>query len=112
FLNSYARHGGRPGVTSDFGDATRYGTARHITPAHPVVCYNRRAGAKNVVLWPLTGYHDPFLPTYLSEAPLDHTPFADKSDRCVWRTKKGPGGGPAQSNREVNATQRRPCEKR
>lgn len=77
---------GRAGpVTLDLRDARRQGHGPDRTHAHPVLCYNRRPGAGNMVLWPLPGYHTPGLPTYVASAPTDPAPFSQKQDICVWR---------------------------
>jgi hypothetical protein len=85
FLSGYASHGGTAPVTSDFADARFFGTGRHNTPDRPVFSNARRAGARNMVLWPLTGYHRPFAESYVSTTPFDQTGFWEKEDLCVWR---------------------------
>lgn len=51
----------------------------------PVLCHNRRKGARNTVLWPLPGQHDIGLPGFDPAARPDPIPFEDKLDKIVWR---------------------------
>lgn len=51
----------------------------------PVLCHNRRAGARNAVLWPLPDQHSIGLPGFDPSAAPDDIPFDAKIDRLVWR---------------------------
>ena len=53
--------------------------------AAPVLCHNRRAGARNAVLWPLPDQHSIGLPGFDPDAAPDPIPWEDKLDQVVWR---------------------------
>ncbi|WP_296642571.1 glycosyl transferase family 90 [Roseinatronobacter sp.] len=76
--------GARGIVHMDFQDARVLGTEARPLPA-PVLCYCRRPGARNVVLWPLPRYHDLGTQRFLGKTPPDMLTFDDKRDAVVWR---------------------------
>lgn len=69
----------------DMHDARNYGISAETGVEAPVVVYNRRAGAKNLVLWPLPKYHTLGSRKFVHPAPIDHIPFGEKLDIAVWR---------------------------
>ena len=69
----------------DMQDGRRIGSDEGEPLAEPVLAYNRRVGAQNVVLWPLPGLHAIGNTSFaLPESPDDRD-FADKLDAVVWR---------------------------
>lgn len=83
-LNEIRSYGHTAPLRLDMQDARRYGTAR--APVDwPVITYNRRQNAQNLVLWPLVGYHTPGAPAYMHETPIDTLPFTQKSSIARWR---------------------------
>lgn len=54
-------------------------------PGVALVSYNRRAGARNLTLWPLPGYHTPGAAAFAHPRSPDPVPWAAKLDRVVWR---------------------------
>lgn len=71
-------------VRMDFEDARLIGTPRRPLAA-PVLCYCRRPDAANVVLWPLSRYHDIGTQRFLGKTPPDTLAFDDKLDTVAWR---------------------------
>lgn len=69
----------------DMQDCRLYGLAPGDVPARPVLTYCRRAGAKNVVLWPLPEYHSIGAANFVGEEPADVIRFEDKLDLLFWR---------------------------
>lgn len=69
----------------DMEDCRLYGTGQENITAKPVITYCRRAGARNVVLWPLPHYHSIVEPNFLGGSPDDDVPFQDKLDILFWR---------------------------
>lgn len=69
----------------DMQDGRRYGTQELPAPLSPLITYNRRVGATNMVLWPLPGYHTPGLRKFVHHTTWDQIDFDQKIDRCVWR---------------------------
>ncbi|MDO5705289.1 MAG: glycosyl transferase family 90 [Paracoccus sp. (in: a-proteobacteria)] len=93
----------RDPVRIDMEDGRRIGSDEGRPIGRPVLAHNRREGARNVVLWPLPGFHQPGGDTYARPETTDSIPWAEKQDRVVWRgnisgrVERGPGqkGGPA-----------------
>lgn len=69
----------------DMHDARQYGVSAGTAVQAPVVGYNRKDNAKNLVLWPLAPYHNLGSPNFVHPAPIDPVPFDEKSDIAVWR---------------------------
>ena len=65
---------------------------------HPVVCFNRVAGAAGRILWPLPGYHDLGSAAFLGELDPAAVSWAEKQDRFAWR---GIVGGRANPKGDV-----------
>lgn len=84
-INDILRLGRRDPVHIDMQDARRFGS----DPAHPlgvpVLCHNRREGARNAILWPLPGQHEIAAPGSVSADSRDLVPWDQKQDRLVWR---------------------------
>ena len=56
-INEMRTLGHHSAVTIDMHDARTYGTTPETSADGPIVTYNRRDNAKNLVLWPLPGFH-------------------------------------------------------
>ncbi|MTE00457.1 hypothetical protein GIY56_09165 [Paracoccus sp. YIM 132242] len=69
----------------DMEDSRWFGSPQGEPLAAPVLCHNRRAGARNAVLWPLPDQHAIGLPGFDPDAAPDPVPWEDKLDRVVWR---------------------------
>jgi hypothetical protein len=74
----------RPFV-SDMEDAREAAPGVAGSPPEPWIAFNRRAGAANLVLWPLPGYHALGDWTYAHPRPIDPIAFEDKRDAVGWR---------------------------
>lgn len=61
------------------------GTGPQTAIGVPLVTYNRRAGARNLTLWPLPGYHSPGALAFAQAVSPDPVPWEAKADRVVWR---------------------------
>lgn len=72
-------------IQIDMQDARRFGATPATTPAQPVLAYNRRAGAAQVALWPLSGFHEIGNPEFIMPGCPDTIPFGDKRDVVIWR---------------------------
>jgi len=68
----------------DMHDAREYGLPKSRLQA-PVLAYNRRNGAQNVVLWPLSNYHTIGERRFVHKTPIDPIPFDKKTDILAWR---------------------------
>lgn len=84
-INDILGLGRRAPVRIDMEDSRWMGTCEGAALGLPVLCHNRREGARNVVLWPLPGQHNLGLPGFDPRATPDPIPFEDKLDRVVWR---------------------------
>ncbi len=83
-LTEIASHGFSSPLRLDMHDAREYGLP--ATPlSAPVVVYNRRKGAQNMVLWPLSKYHTPGERRFVHPTPIDPIPFDNKADIAAWR---------------------------
>ena len=69
----------------DMEDSRWFGSPQGDPLAAPVLCHNRRKGARNAVLWPLPDQHAIGLPGFDPDDAPDLTPWEDKLDRVVWR---------------------------
>ena len=69
----------------DMEDSRWFGSPQGEPLAAPVLCHNRRKGAKNAVLWPLPDQHSIGLAGFDPDAAPDPIPWEDKLDRVVWR---------------------------
>lgn len=69
----------------DMEDSRWFGSPEGHALAAPVLCHNRRTGARNAVLWPLPDQHSIGLPGFDPDAAPDPIPWEDKLDRVVWR---------------------------
>lgn len=69
----------------DMEDSRWFGSPQGQPLAAPVLCHNRRTGARNAVLWPLPDQHAIGLPGFDPDAAPDPIPWEDKLDRVVWR---------------------------
>ena len=72
-------------LTIDMEDSRWLGSDDGPPLGRPVLGHCRRAGARNMLLWPLPGQHDIGLPGFDPTARPDPIPFDDKEDRLVWR---------------------------
>lgn len=72
-------------ICVDMEDSRWMGSPDGKPLGSPVLCHNRREGARNVILWPLPGQHDIGLPGFDASAPRDTIPFEHKLDRVFWR---------------------------
>jgi len=98
-LNDLIAAGARAPALIDMEDARFFGAEGQPTPPEPLIAYNRRPEGRNIVLWPLYGYHSPGGRFYVSEEPRDEIAFDDKQDRLVWRgnlSGRSPAGRPAR----------------
>lgn len=84
-LNDILRLGRRDPVAIDMEDLRWMGSAQGQPLGQPVLCHNRREGARNVVLWPLPGQYGPGFPGFDRAGRADPIPFDHKQDRLVWR---------------------------
>ena len=84
-LNACLGLGHSGALAIDMQDGRRFGMAGLANPDAPVLAYNRRPEARNVVLWPLPGYHDIGLETFAQSETPDVTPFDKKRDAVAWR---------------------------
>lgn len=84
-VNDILRLGRRDPVRIDMEDARWLGSDPSRMPDRPVLCHNRRAGARGVVLWPLPDQHVPGLPGFATADCPDRIPFDLKQDRLAWR---------------------------
>lgn len=82
-LNDLVRLGRLQALHIDMQDARKLGI--DALPGIPLVTYNRRAGARNLTLWPLPGYHTPGAAGFAHPSSPDPVPWAAKADRAVWR---------------------------
>jgi len=83
-LNEIKSYGYAAPLRLDMQDARQYGTPN--TPVDwPVITYNRRENAQNLVLWPLVGYHTPGARHFMHQTPIAPLPFTQKSDVARWR---------------------------
>lgn len=69
----------------DMEDSRWFDQDETAGPGQPVLCHNRRKGAKNVVLWPLPGLHDVTATGFDPATPADPIPYEDKLDQIYWR---------------------------
>ncbi|MDJ0627827.1 MAG: glycosyl transferase family 90 [Rhodobacter sp.] len=74
-------------VHVDMEDARKYGTSGTPNPPVPLLAYNRRPEARNVVLWPLPVYHSIGNPLFALPQPVDRLSFEQKADAVGWRGK-------------------------
>lgn len=72
-------------IRVDMQDGRNYGIEGVSDIDGPVVTYCRRAGSKNIVLWPLPGYHTIGSPRFIDRVGGEYQSFADKKDLAVWR---------------------------
>lgn len=105
-INDILRLGRADPVRIDMQDARGIGAPGKPPLAAPVLCYNRVAGARNVVLWPLPGQHEIAAPGQPCAESPDRIPFADKQDRLVWRgnisgTSIGRPGAPPRPSHQL-----------
>ncbi len=84
-INEMLALGLRGPVAIDMQDARRFGTSDETTVRGPLLVYNRRTNAKNLVLWPLPAYHTQGAEHFVHQTPIDPIPFAGKHDKAVWR---------------------------
>jgi hypothetical protein len=83
-LNEIKSYGHAAPLRIDMQDARSYGTAN--SPVDwPIITYNRRMNANNLVLWPLVGYHTPGARHFVHACPIDPLPFDQKSEIARWR---------------------------
>lgn len=83
-INDVLRLGRAQPLRIDMEDSRWFGSAGGDPLSAPTVCHNRRAGARNAVLWPLPDQHAIGLPGF-EDAPPDPIPWEDKRDQVVWR---------------------------
>lgn len=84
-INDILRLGRRDPLWIDMEDSRWMGSPQGDPVDQPVLCHNRRAGARNAVLWPLPDQHSIGLPGFDPQADPDPIRFGDKEDRLVWR---------------------------
>jgi len=83
-LTEIASYGFRSPLRLDMHDARDYGLPKSRLRA-PVLAYNRRQGAQNLVLWPLSNYHTLGQRRFVHKTPIDPIPFDEKADIAAWR---------------------------
>lgn len=84
-INDALRLGRPMPLRIDMEDSRWFGSPQGEPLAAPVLCHNRRKGARNAVLWPLPDQHSIGLPGFDPDASPDPIPWEDKLDRVVWR---------------------------
>ncbi len=89
----------------DMQDGRNLGADGMRAPDVPIVTYNRRPDAANLVLWPLPGYHTIGERHFAQPETPDPIPFEEKADRLAWR---GNLAGRALSGRFDPELPRRP----
>lgn len=72
-------------IRSDMQDARSYGVSITSALAHPIITYCRRKGAKNLILWPLPGYHAIGSNAFPGNMPADTLQYDAKKDIAAWR---------------------------
>lgn len=83
-LTEVASYGFQSPLRLDMHDARDYGLPK-TRARTPVLVYNRRAGAQNMVLWPLSNYHTIGERRFVHSTPIDPIPFENKANMAVWR---------------------------
>lgn len=84
-LNECLRLGRSCELAIDMQDARKFGWSGEPKPDRQILTYNRRPGARNLVLWPLPGYHDIGQVTYATTETPDELEFDQKRDAVGWR---------------------------
>lgn len=84
-INDALRLGRSMPLRIDMEDSRWFGSAQGGALAAPVLCHNRRSGARNAVLWPLPDQHSIGLAGFDPDAAPDPVPWEDKLDQVVWR---------------------------
>lgn len=84
-INDLLRRGRRDQVLIDMEDSRWLGSPQDARIDQPVLCHNRRRGARNVVLYPLPGQHGPGFSGFEPSGSRDTIAYEDKLDRLVWR---------------------------
>lgn len=83
-INDILRLGRREAVNIDMEDARWISAPHRPVLAEPLLCHNRRSGARNIILWPLPEFMGPGHRGYVTPCP-DRISFDDKQDKLVWR---------------------------
>lgn len=83
-INDSISLGRHPVLRMDMEDSRWIGSPYGVELDRPVLCYNRRNDAENIVLWPWPGRHNIGMPGFQHGA-ADKIPFEEKQDRLVWR---------------------------
>lgn len=83
-LNELLEIGAVPPLTIDMQDAREAGVGERAPPTGATLVYNRRPGARNLVLWPLPGYHTLAPTGHPGGFSTDEIAFEDKPDQCIW----------------------------
>lgn len=83
-INDFLRLDRRMEVAIDMQDARWCGRQEAQPLCRPIIAYNRREGASNMVLWPLHEMHGPGNPGF-TVGTTDKIPFDEKRDEIVWR---------------------------
>ena len=84
-LNDILALGRADAVHVDMEDARWIGADPSLAIGPPILCHNRREGARNAVLWPLPGQHAVGLPGFARAGTADAIAYEDKADRLIWR---------------------------
>ncbi|MBL1436853.1 MAG: hypothetical protein COB08_011750 [Rhodobacteraceae bacterium] len=84
-INEMKALGHHTPVTLNMHDARSYGTSPDTAVCWPIITYNRRPRAQNLVLWPLPGFHTPGINKYVHQTPIDPFSFDQKLDIAHWR---------------------------
>lgn len=84
-INDALRLGRAMPLRIDMEDSRWFGSLQGDPLSAPTLCHNRRAGARNAVLWPLPDQHAIGLPGFDPDAAPDPIPWEEKLDRVVWR---------------------------
>lgn len=84
-LNEVMRLGRSLPLHMDMQDSRRFTDKPPGMIGVPILTYNRMRAAKNVVLWPLVGYHSLGAPKFAHATSPDPVPWSEKLDRLVWR---------------------------
>ncbi|TCJ26426.1 hypothetical protein E0X81_11870 [Halomonas sp. GDM18] len=84
-LNDLEYYGCRSKVVIDMQDARLYGIDGDIPLSDRVIAYCCREGAKNIILWPLPGYHSIGFSNFPGGFTPDTLSYNEKKSIAVWR---------------------------
>jgi len=85
FLNEAVRLGYDSPLRVDMADSRKFGSRGWPQPDAPRICYNRRDQGKNIMLWPLAGYHNLTTKHFArADCTVDEN-YDQRTDQIVWR---------------------------